>query len=147
MVRILLIDDDPNDRILFVAALEETGLDAQFYEATDGYAGLRYLFGDGAFANRKKYPLPDVVFLDVKMPGLDGFGVLRRLRDRPETKLLPVLMLSNSEHASDMQAAFKLGANAFYRKPTKFIAMVDLLRAVLTRGKGREHAMHAGQFE
>ena len=129
---LLLIDDEEHDRFLFGTALRETGLKIELFEATDGYAGLRYIFGDGQYAERHKYPFPDIVFLDIKMPGIDGFDVLRKIRADPKTKWLPVMVLSNSELLSDVQAAYAFGANAFHRKPATYHRLVELLRSVLT---------------
>jgi two-component system response regulator len=132
---ILLIDNDDDDRILFATALKESGLKAELFEAKDGYAGLNYIFGDGQYSDRHKFPVPNIVFLDVKMLGIDGFAVLGRIRSVPKTKSLPVIMLSNSDLASDVQAAYLSGANAFHRKPGTYRALVDLLRTILTPWK------------
>lgn len=131
-LRLLLIDDNDDDRRLSATALQDTGLTVDLFEATDGYAGLGYIYGDREYADREKFPFPDIVFLDIKMPGMDGFAVLRQIRSNPKTKRLPVIMLSNSDLPSDLQAAYALGADAFHRKPVSYRALVDLLRSVLT---------------
>jgi CheY-like chemotaxis protein len=71
---VLLVDDDENDRILFAAALLATGLDIDLLQLSDGYAAFSYLFS----AENARFPLPDVIFLDLKMPGMDGFAVLKK---------------------------------------------------------------------
>jgi CheY-like chemotaxis protein len=131
-LNLLLIDDNEDDRVLFATALQETGLKAELFQATDGYAGLGYIFGHGPYTNREKFPLPDLVFLDVKMPGIDGFGVLRQIRGDPSTKRLPVIVLSNSEVLSDMKQAYALGADAFHKKPARYVELVTLLSSVIT---------------
>jgi two-component system response regulator len=130
-LRLLLIDDDKDDRALFAAALEETRLKVDLFVATDGYTGLSYLYGSGQYADRSKFPFPDVVFVDVKMPGLNGFGVLRQIRSNLKSKTVPVIMLSNSGLQMDVQEAYASGANAFQRKPATFNTLVNLLRAEL----------------
>jgi CheY-like chemotaxis protein len=132
ILKLLLIDDDPDDRTLFATALHETGLAVELTEATDGYAALNYLFGRGQYADRAKFPLPDLIFLDLKMPGIDGFGVLKEIRSNRELKHLPILVLTNSNLKSDAVASYALGANAIHQKPVHFRGLVHLLQAVIS---------------
>ena len=125
---ILLVDDDENDRILFSSALKDTGLDVELAEVPDGYAAINYLLS----AEPAEFPLPDVVFLDLKMPAMDGFEVLRNIRSRPELKQLTVCILSHSQQREDMVRAHALGATAAYKKPTHYKDLVGLLLTVLT---------------
>jgi CheY-like chemotaxis protein len=125
---ILLVDDDENDRILFSSALNDTGLDVELAEVSDGCAAINYLLS----AEPAEFPLPDVVFLDLKMPAMDGFEVLREIRSRPELKQLTVYILSHSQQRADMVRAHALGATAAYKKPTHYKDLVGLLLTVLT---------------
>jgi len=125
---VLLVDDDENDRLLFSSALKDTGLDVELLEMPDGYAAINYLLS----AEPAEFPLPDVVFLDLKMPAMDGFEVLREIRSRPELKRLTVFILSHSNQRADMVRAHGLGANAAYHKPTHYKDLVGLLLTVLT---------------
>jgi CheY-like chemotaxis protein len=122
------VDDDENDRLLFGSALKATGLDIELFEAADGYAAINYLLS----AEPAQFPAPDVVFLDLKMPGMDGFAVLKEIRSRPELKRLTVYILSHSNQRSDMVAAHALGANAAYYKPSHYKDLVGLLQTILT---------------
>jgi len=124
----LLVDDDENDRLLFGSALKDTGLNVELSEAPDGYAAINYLLS----AEPAEFPLPDVVFLDLKMPAMDGFQVLKEIRSRPELKRLTIFILSHSNERSDMIRAHALGADAAYRKPTHYKDLVGLLLTVLT---------------
>jgi CheY-like chemotaxis protein len=126
------VDDDINDRLLFSSALKQSGLQVDLFEATDGFAAMNYLLGHPDYADRKKFPLPDIVFLDLKMPGMDGFAVLKYIRANSKVKNLPVFILSNSMIISDAKAAYALGANAFYQKPSRYHDLVNLLRTALT---------------
>jgi CheY-like chemotaxis protein len=126
--QILLIDDDENDRLLFGSALKETGLNVELFEATDGFAGINYLLS----ADHADFPLPDVVFLDLSMPAMDGFAVLKEIRSRKELKHLTIFVLSHSNQRSDMVTAHALGANAAYQKPVRYKDLVGLLQTVLT---------------
>jgi two-component system response regulator len=125
---VLLVDDDENDRLLFGSALKDTGLSVELFEMPDGCAAINYLLS----AAPAEFPLPDVVFLDLKMPAMDGFEVLKEIRSRPELKGLTVFILSHSNERSDMVRAHALGADAAYRKPTHYKDLVGLLLTVLT---------------
>jgi Response regulator containing CheY-like receiver, AAA-type ATPase, and DNA-binding domains len=125
---VLLIDDDDNDRLLFSAAIKDTGLDVDLVETADGYAGINYLLS----AEHAEFPLPDVVFVDLKMPGMDGFGVLKEIRSQKQFKHLVVNILTNSNLQSDRLAVHALAATAFYQKPGKYEELVGLLQTVLT---------------
>ena len=124
---VLLVDDDENDRLLFSSALNATGLDIELFETSDGYAAINYLLS----AEPAQFPIPDVVVLDLKMPGMDGFAVLKEIRSRPELKRLTVYVLSNSNQESDIVTAHALGANAAYYKPSHYKDLVGLLQTVL----------------
>ncbi|SRR6266481_5293096 len=125
---VLLIDDDDNDRLLFSSALKATRLDVDLAEASDGYAAINYLLS----AQHAEFPFPDVVFLDLKMPAMDGFAVLKELRSRREFNRLMVFVLSHSNQRSDMVTAHALGANAAYRKPAHYRDLIGLLQTLLT---------------
>ena len=124
---VLLVDDDENDRLLFGSALKDTGLDVELFEAPDGYAAINYLLS----AEHAEFPSPDVIFLDLKMPAMDGFDVLKEIRSRPELKGLTIFILSHSTERSDMLRAHSLGANAAYKKPTHYKDLIGLLQTVL----------------
>jgi CheY-like chemotaxis protein len=125
---VLLIDDDDNDRLLFSAAIKDTGLDVDLVETVDGYAGVNYLLS----AEHAEFPLPDIVFIDLKMPGMDGFAVLKEIRSRKQFKHLAVHVLTNSNLESDRLAAHALGATAYFAKPSRYEDLVGLLQSVLT---------------
>jgi len=129
---VLLVDDDYNDRLLFESAFGQSGLHGQLFEANDGVAAIDYLLGQGLYDDRIKFPFPDVVFLDLKMPGMDGFAVLKQIRLTAALKDLPVMVLSNSRLESDVKTAYALGANAVHQKPSRFLDFVNLLRTLLT---------------
>lgn len=141
-----MVDDDPNDRLLFASALEDSGVAADLWEADSGFAAMNYLLGHPDYADREKFPIPDVVFLDVKMQGMDGFAVLREIRRRPAIKNLPVIVFSNSTILADSKTAYALAANAFYEKPASFRKLVNLLRAVLTPWEKLEPTASARKF-
>lgn len=122
---ILLVEDNPDDEALTVRALKKNKIVNEVIVARDGVQALDYLFGEGPHAGRDTKDLPQVVLLDLKLPKLDGLGVLRRLRADVRTKLLPVVILTSSNEEQDRINGYGLGANSYVRKPVDFDAFVS----------------------
>ncbi len=125
---ILLVEDNPDDEALTVRALKKNKIVNEVIVAHDGVQALDYLFGEGPYAGRDIRDLPQVVLLDLKLPKLDGLGVLRRLRSDPRTKLLPVVILTSSNEEQDRTSGYGLGANSYVRKPVDFDQFVEAAR-------------------
>ncbi len=117
---ILLVEDNPDDEALTVRALKKNKVVNEVVVARDGVEALDYLFGEGIHAGRDTGQTPQVVLLDLKLPKLDGLGVLRRLRADDRTKLLPVVILTSSNEEQDRMNSYGLGANSYVRKPVDF---------------------------
>ena len=117
---ILLVEDNPDDEALTVRALKKNNIVNEVVVARDGVEALDYLFGEGAYAGRDTRATPQLILLDLKLPKLDGLGVLRRLRADPRTKLLPVVLLTSSNEEEDMFSGYDLGANSYIQKPVDF---------------------------
>jgi CheY-like chemotaxis protein len=115
---ILLIEDNIDDERLTLRALRRNNIMNEVVVACDGQEAVDYLFGTGAFAGRDLSVMPAVVVLDLKLPRLSGLEVLSKIRETPETKRLPVVVLTSSEDESQVEEAYKLGANSFIQKPT-----------------------------
>jgi CheY-like chemotaxis protein len=96
----------------------------------DGEKAIAYLKGQGSYRNRAEYPLPSLVLLDLKLPKLDGFEVLKWIRAEPGLRNLPVIVLTSSEQIRDVNRAYQLGANSFLVKPGDFQNFIDLGRAI-----------------
>jgi len=122
---ILLVEDNPNDVELTLRAFEKSNVTNEIVVARDGELALHYLFATGPHANRDPTMLPRVVLLDVKLPKIDGLGVLRRMRADARTKRLPVVMLTSSKEEKDVMTSYDLGANSFVRKPLDFGQFVN----------------------
>jgi CheY-like chemotaxis protein len=122
---IMLVEDNPDDEALTVRALRKNKIVNELVVARDGVEALDYLFGEGIHAGRKVEELPQVVLLDLKLPKLDGLGVLRRLRSDDRTKLLPVVILTSSNEEQDRINGYALGANSYVRKPVDFEQFVE----------------------
>jgi two-component system response regulator len=122
---ILLVEDNPDDEALTVRALKKSNVMNEIVVARDGVQALDYLFGQGSYAGRDTSVMPQVVLLDLKLPKLDGLGVLRRLRSDDRTKLLPVVVLTSSNEERDRIESYGLGANSYVRKPVDFTQFSD----------------------
>jgi len=121
---ILLADDEQADFILFRVALQHAGLDHYLAHVTDGQETIDYLSGQVPYADRTQYPFPDLLLLDLKMPRLTGFDVLRWLQHRPELRKLPVVVFSSSEQPDDMAESRRLGALRYQSKPPDMPGLV-----------------------
>src|SRR5262245_18480951 len=95
-LRILMADDSESDRFFLQRAFHASGVGAYFLGVSDGAEGIGYLKGAGRFADRKTYPFPNVLLLDIKMPVVDGFDVLKWLLAHPDCKVIPAIMFSSS---------------------------------------------------
>ena len=117
---ILLVEDNPDDELLTLRALKKSPVPTEVVVARDGVEALDYLFGEGAYQGRDTREVPKVVLLDLKLPKLDGLGVLSRIRADYRTKLLPVVVLTSSNEDEDRIGSYGLGANSYVRKPVEF---------------------------
>jgi two-component system response regulator len=111
-IDILLVEDNPNDAELTQRALKKSDLGARLSIARDGAEALEYLL-----SNR---PRPKVVFLDLKLPKIDGIEVLRRVRAEERTRSLPIVVLTSSQEERDINECYKLGVNSYVVKPVEF---------------------------
>jgi two-component system response regulator len=125
---ILLVEDNPNDEALTLRALKKNNIGNEVVVTRDGAEALDYLFGTGRYAERDARVTPAVVLLDLKLPKVDGLGVLRRIRADERTKLLPVVILTSSKEEQDLIAGYSLGANSYIRKPVDFGQFVEGIR-------------------
>jgi CheY-like chemotaxis protein len=114
---ILLAEDDENDALLLQIAFRRAGLRWPIFRVANGLEAKAYLKGDPPYHDRTRYPLPGLVLLDIKMPLMDGFEVLRWMRQQPEFGLILVVILTGSDRTGDADVAQRLGANSFLVKP------------------------------
>jgi two-component system, response regulator len=111
-IDILLVEDNPNDAELTMRALRKTDIGARVAIMRDGAEALEYLS-----SNR---PKPKVIFLDLKLPKIDGIEVLRRVRGDERTRSIPVVVLTSSHEERDISECYKLGVNSYVVKPVEF---------------------------
>ena len=124
---ILLVEDDPGDRALTLRAFKMNNILNRVVIAHDGIEAIDYLFGTGSWAGRERSK-PSLILLDLKLPKLDGLGVLKRLRSDDRTRLFPVVILTSSREEEDLISGYSLGANSYIRKPVDFDQFADAMR-------------------
>jgi len=127
-VRILLVEDNPDDAALALRALARSGLAGRVHHACDGEEALAFLFGQGAFEARPGWTTVRVVLLDLKLPKVDGLDVLARMRAHARTRRIPVVVLTSSMLPADVDACYDAGANSFVVKPVEFSAHAGVLK-------------------
>jgi len=126
---ILLIEDNPDDAELTLMALSRVTGAVNITVAHDSVEALKLLTEPG-HANGRAAPLPTVVFLDLKMPKINGIEVLQRLRANERTRQLPVVMLTSSDERQDILDAYRSGANSYVRKPVDSQRFNDVLEKI-----------------
>ena len=126
-IEILLVEDNDDDAFLMCRAFRKAHLLNPLVRARDGEDALAYLQGEGCYANRDRFPLPFLLLLDLHMPGMHGFDVLRWIRDQPELQGILIVVLTSSTLEPDINKAYELGANSYLTKPSNFDELVRLL--------------------
>jgi CheY-like chemotaxis protein len=125
---ILLVDDDENDALLLQRAFKKAGLHDWLRVVTEGQEAIDYLGGREQYSDRDRFPLPFLMLLDLKMPGTDGFEVLRWARSERDLKRLLIVVLTSSNLQTDVDRAYELGANSYLVKPVEFDEMVNMVQ-------------------
>lgn len=124
---VLLVEGDPEDAAPFIDSFESTDATESVHVVTDGAEALAFVRREGDY---EAAPRPDLVVLDVDVPGADGERLLRELSDRPELRPVPVIVFTASDAAADVARSYELDANAYLRKPTSAEEFADLAQAV-----------------
>ncbi len=127
---ILLVEDSRMDVELTLDAFREARLANMVHVAPNGQAALDYLFGRGSYADRDAHPMPNLVLLDLKLPGIDGFQVLRTIKETPLLKRLPVVILTSSKEEGDRALSYDIGANSYLVKPVSFEGFLRVVREI-----------------
>jgi len=127
----LLVEDDPNDVLIVEREFKRRGV-VGLRVVHDGIEAVRYLEGKGDYQDRIKFPMPDVVLLDLKMPRFSGFDFLEWLRGRApgHLHLIPIVVLSSSDEPGDVRRAYALGVNSYIVKPLHWAEFQDKMRAL-----------------
>lgn len=127
---VLLVEDDLNDIFLVKRAFKMANLETPLQVVTDGEEATHYLSGDGKYSNRKAYPIPKLIVMDIKMPRMTGFDVLEWIKKDGALRRIPVIIVSSSNRPEDIDRAYELGANAYMVKPVSYRAVERLFETI-----------------
>lgn len=127
---ILLVEDNPKDVLLMQRAFRKANIENPLQVVNDGEAAVLYLSGREPYSDRYRYPLPLLILLDLKLPRKSGAEVLLWLRQQPELKRIPVVVLTSSKEYADVNHVYDLGANAYMVKPVSFDHLVDIVKTL-----------------
>lgn len=129
---VLLVEDNLNDQLLGIRALRSQEMAHALVVAEDGAEAVEYLFGTGRYEGRDVNDVPALILLDLKLPKISGFEVLRQLRSDPRTALVPVVILTSSAEEVDIAAGYNSGCNSYIRKPVDFTEFSDAMKTLGT---------------
>jgi two-component system response regulator len=127
---ILLVEDNQDDATLTLRAFKRSHVMNPIVVARDGIEALDFLLARGEYSDRAEAPLPTLVILDLKLPKLDGLGVLKAIRADVRTQLLPVVILTSSKEEQDLISGYSLGANSYVRKPVDFSEFLEAVKVL-----------------
>jgi two-component system, response regulator len=127
---ILLVEDSEDDADLTLRAFRSSGVDCKVVVVRDGQEALDYVFARGASTGRGAALLPTLILLDLKMPSMGGLEVLRHLRQNPQSRQVPVVVMSCSTEATDIATSLELGANSYVRKPVDFLEFAKAVELI-----------------
>jgi CheY-like chemotaxis protein len=128
---VLIVDDDPNDIELMQLAFEKAKAPCGLMSVSDGAEAIRYLSGEGKYSDRKQFPMPLLVLLDINMPRVNGFDVLAWIQKSAPSRFPLVITLSYSHLESDIRRAYELGTSAYIAKPVDLDSSVSLVKLLI----------------
>jgi CheY-like chemotaxis protein len=127
-VEILIVEDNPNDAEMALRALKKNNLTNKVLIVGDGEEALDFIFAKGKFSGREEAHWPKIILLDLKLPKIDGLEVLDAIKSNPNTKAIPVIVLTSSKEEKDMVDSYRMGVNSYIVKPVDFDKFVDAVR-------------------
>lgn len=125
---ILLVEDEENDATLLKMAFKRNNIRNPVQWVQDGLEAIAYLNGEGAYADRARYPFPEVLILDLKMPRMSGLELLSWVREHPEYRVIPTIIMTSSRLERDIENAYTLGANTYMVKPSSFEDLAKMVK-------------------
>lgn len=128
-VEILLVEDSKNDRELILRSLKKNNITSNVFTAKNGEEALEYIFATAQY-ERDRHLLPKVVLLDLKLPKMNGFEVLKAIKSDERTRIIPVVIFTSSQEEKDKLESYKLGSNSFVVKPIKYENFVQAVSEI-----------------
>lgn len=119
-VNILIVEDDPGHQVLIQDNLKKAGIINSIFTAKDGQEALDFVYLQGDYQDEKKAPTPGLILLDINMPKVDGFEVLKKLKKDDKLKKIPIIMLTTTDSQKEIDKSYQLGANSYISKPVDF---------------------------
>ncbi len=128
-ITILMADDDEDDRLMAEEAMQEARLLNELHFVNDGVELMEYLCYQGKY-NRENAPRPDLILLDLNMPRKDGREALKEIKDDPELRQIPIVVLTTSKADEDIYRTYDLGVNSYITKPVSFEGLVEVMKSL-----------------
>ena len=133
---VLLVEDNQDEAALLNKVLCRSGVTNSIRIVQTGEEAIRYLQGEGEYMNRILFPIPNIIFTDLKMSGLGGLGVVKWLKSHPSFFVIPLIIFTGSESEQDVQNAYSFGANAYMVKPTLYDDLQEVIANALNYWAG-----------
>ena len=127
-VDILIVEDSIDDANLTIRSLKKNNISNAIFHVSNGAEALDFIFAEGEYSCRANQSKPKLILLDLKMPKVDGLEVLAKIKSHPETKSIPVVILSSSQEDPDIKKCYELGANSFVTKPVQFEGFIKAVK-------------------
>ena len=132
MSTVLLVEDNPDDAELIAYAFSKAGIGNPIIVVDDGEKAMDYVQGRSAYADRREFPVPGIILLDLKLPRRSGFEVLEAVRATEATRRVPVIVLTSANQEDDIRQAYDMGANSYLVKPISRDALIAMARSLDT---------------
>ena len=129
-ITILFVEDDDDDFSLIQDAIAEVNIEGCIKRVKDGEEFLNYLLHISPFESLENYPLPDIIFLDLNLPKIDGREALKQINATPELKKIPIIILTTSNSPQDIEVTYKYGANSYVQKPSSYNSLVAMFKTM-----------------
>ncbi len=130
LIDILLVEDNPDHVILTKMVFDKHNIANKVYVATDGAEAIDFIYHRGKYDNGRNSPRPGLILLDVKLPKMDGFEVLKQLKSDPAYSSIPVVMLTTSSQDEEIARGYAEGANSYVTKPVKFNEFAEKVKSI-----------------
>ena len=127
---ILLVDDEESDATLVKMAFKRNNILRPIQWVKDGMEAVDYLSAEGTYADRARYPFPQLLLLDLKMPRMNGLELLQWLQVNSHFKIIPTIIMTSSRQEIDIEKAYDLGVNTYMIKPSSFDELKNMVKAV-----------------